>query len=218
MRAIRSSRVRRALPLVAAMALVMACSSDSVTGPSTRQNATLILRFDSLMNATSGDRPAIYSTVAEMLAEGAPVGTGTITVNGTTERVNLVAQLEVGILNNAPFDSTYTVAAWKGNGADTIIMFAQSGSSLAALSAFGAASNEDFGGTAIVVPGQLGASCMTFTAPGDVEVPTPLTCQLQGAADEFSVVLDGGAGAHVTLPNQPVAGIRLETQAPPPPC
>lgn len=200
------------------MALVIACSSDSVTGPSTRQNAALILRFDSLVNSTSGDRPATYAAIVEMLAEGAPVGTGTMTVNGATERVNIVAQLNVGILNGAPFDSVYTLAAWKGDGSDTAIVFFQSGGTVTSFSALGATSEADFGGTATVIPGQLGASCTTFTAPGDIDVPTPLTCQVQGSAAAFSIVLDGDQGAQVAVPNQPVVGIRLETQAPPPPC
>lgn len=218
MRPKRSIRVRRVVPLVAAMALVIACSSDSVTGPSTRQNATLILHFDSLMNSTSGDRPATYSAIAEMLAEGAPVGTGTITVDGTTRRMNMVAQLNVGMLNGAPFDSEYTVAAWKGDGADTVILLIQSGGTVSALSALGAASGADFGGTATVMPGALGASCTTFTAPGDIDVPTPLDCQIQTSQDSFTIVLGGGQGPTVTVPNQPVVGIRLETAAPPPPC
>lgn len=218
MRAIRSSRVRRALPLVAAMALVIACSSDSVTGPTTRQNATLILRFDSLMNATSGNRPAIYSAIAEMLAEGAPVSTGTITVGGTTERVNMIAQLNVGLLSGAPFDSEYTVAAWKGDGSDTAFVVFQSGGSVTSFSALGATSSEDFGGTASLAPGSLGAACTSFTAPGDVEVPTPLECQLQTSTTSFVIELDGNQGPEVALPEQPVAGIRLETQATPPPC
>lgn len=214
----RRVRSIRSLPLLAALAVVMACSSNSVTGLNTRQNATLILHFDSLLNSTSGDRPAIYAAIGEMLAEGAPVGTGTVVVNGTTMRMNIVAQLEVGILNGAPFDSDYTVAAWKGDGSDTAIVLIQSAGTVTSFSALGATTGADFGGTATVVPGALGASCTTFTAPGDIDVPTPIDCHLQTAQDAFSIVLGGGQGPTVALPNQPVAGIRLETAAPPPPC
>lgn len=216
MRAIRSSRVRRALPLVAAMALVMACSSDSVTGPSTRQNATLILRFDSLMNATSGDRPGIYSDIAQMLAEGAPVNTGTITVNGTTERMNMAGQFLVGMSNGVPVDSQYVLAAWKGNGSDSVIVFIQSGGTVVSFSAFGATSGEDFGGTASVVQGPLGASCTPFTAPGDIFIPASISCQAETATDTFSIVL--GGGIEVSVSNQPIAGIHAEVEAAPPPC
>lgn len=218
MRAIRSIRLRRALPLLTAMGLVIACSNDSVTGPNTRQNAALILRFDSLMHSTSGDRPAIYSAIAAMLAEGAPVGTGTITVNGTTRRMNMVAQFEVGMLNGAPLDSEYFVAAWKGDGSDTAIVLLQSGGTVQSLSAFGATSEADFNGTATVVPGALGASCTPFAAPLDIEVATPIDCHLQTAQDTFSIVLTGGQGPTLTVPNQSIVGIRLETEAPPPPC
>lgn len=217
MRVNRSNRLRRALPLLAATALAIACSSDSVTGPTTRANPALILRFDSLMHTSTGQGPFIYSAIVEMLAEGAPVSTGTITVNGTTMHVNIMAQLNVGILNSAPFDSEYTVAAWKGNGADTAIVFFQSNGSVQSFTKLGATSSND-AGTGTVVLGQLGAACTTFTAPGDVDVPTPLTCQGQSSAASFSIVVGGGQGTQLDLPNQPLAGIRLETAAPPPPC
>ncbi len=218
MRRLHSIRTRRVLPLLAAAAVVFGCSSDSVTGPTTRDNAALILHFDSLGNSTSGDRPAVYFEIAQALALGAPVGTGTVTVNGVTTRVHVVAQAVVGISGGAALDSEYIVAAWHGDGADTAVVFFQSGGTVSALSALGATSSEDFGGTASVVPGALGASCASFTAPGDIDVPTSIQCNLQPSVDSFSIVLGSGDGPTVTLPQQKVSGIRVEIESPPPPC
>ncbi len=218
MRRIHSIRIRRALPLIAAAAVAIACSSDSVTGPSTRGNAALILHFDSLKNSTSGERPGIYSQIAQMLALGAPVGTGTITIDGVPKHVNVIGVRLIGVSEGAPFDSGYAVAAWQGDGSDTAITFIQSGAVVTAISAFGDSSAISFGGTGSVVPGALGASCTSFTAPGDIEIPTTISCNLQPATDAFSITLGGGDGPAVTLPPQTVAGIRAEIEAPPPPC
>lgn len=218
MRTIRSIRTHRAVLLLAAAAVIFGCSSDSVTGPTTHDNAALILHFDSLTHSTSGDRPATYGEIATALAQGAPVGTGTITVNGATVHVHLVAQREIGVTGGAPFDSVTIVAAWQGDGSDTAIVFIQSGSSVASLSAIGATSSEDFGGTASVVPGALGASCTPFTAPLDLGVPTPISCALQPSQDTFSIVLGNGDGQTVTMPQQTISGIRVEIESAPPPC
>lgn len=218
MHCIRSIRVRRGLALLAAAVIVIGCSSDSVTGPTTRDNAALILHFDSLMHSSSGDRPAIYSDIALALAEGAPVGTGIITVNGATTRAHVVGLRIVDFSGVANLDSVYAVGAWQGDGSDTAIVFFQAGGTVTALSALDTASADNFGGTASVVPGALGATCKSFTAPSDVEVPTPVQCNLQPSVDSFSIVLGGGAGPTVTLPQQKVSGARVVIEVPPPPC
>lgn len=212
----RSLPVRPTLGLIIA-AVIAGCSSDSVTGPSTRDNAALILHFDSLMRSTSGDRPALYSEIESALAQGAPVGTGTIAVNGTTVRVHVVAQREVGIVDGTPLDSEYEVAAWQGDGSDTAIVFIQSGGSVTSIWGIGTASSEDFGGTASIAPGALGASCTPFTAPADIDVPVPIDCKSQSSVDMFSILLGDGTGPTATLPRQSVAGIRVEIETTPPP-
>lgn len=209
---------RGALAGLAAVAIVVGCSSDSVTGPTTRDNAALILHFDSLVHSSSGDRPAIYSLIAQALAEGAPVGTGTITVNGTTTHVHVVALEIVGFSGATPFDSVYEVGTWQGDGSDTAAVFFQSGGAVTALSAADTASGENFDGTASVVPGALGASCTSFAAPSDIDVPAPIQCNLEPSVDSFSVVVTSGANPAVTLPQQKVSGVRVEIAAPPPPC
>ncbi|HEX6814808.1 MAG TPA: hypothetical protein VF102_03960 [Gemmatimonadaceae bacterium] len=221
MSVVRSPRVRRAVPLLAALAIAGACSSSSVTGPNTSKNAMLLAHFDSLRVATaSGFRVDVYAEIEEMLAEGAPVGSAMVTVNGSSSRVNIVAQLEVQDLNGAPFDSVYTIGAWLGDGSDSAMVFGQSGISLLAVTAFGSASAEDFDVTGTVVVGAPRGACTSFLslAPPDIAAPAPLGCQLQTASDAFTIVLDGGQGDTISLPNQKVTGIRIVTavSAPPP--
>lgn len=203
------------------MMVAVACSSSSVTGPSTSQNAKLLARFDSLRLATSsGFRADVYANIEEMLAEGAPVGSAVITVNGSPSRFNVVAQLSVQNLNGAPFDSDYALAAWQGDGSDSVLLFSESGISLFAVTAFDSASAENFVVTGTVVPGAPSGACTSFLslASPDIEVPAPVKCQLEAASDSITIVLDGGQGATVTMPNQKVTGIRVVTtvSAPPP--
>lgn len=216
MPSISSTRPRQALAVLAAAAVVMGCSSDSVTGPTTRDNAALVLHFDSLMNSASGDRAGIYSDIGQMLAEGAPVNTGTFLLNNVPSRMHMAAQLIVSTSNGTAVDSEYVLAAWKGDGSDSAIVFIQSGGTVLSLWAFGGASSAEIGGSATVVPGPLGASCTPFTAPSDIYVPTPLSCHVQPTTNSFEVVL--GTGQVVGVSNQPIEGIRVEVESPPPPC
>lgn len=221
MTVVRSPNVYRAVPLLAVMLMAVACSSNSVTGPDTSQNAKLLARFDSLRIATSsGFRAEVYANIEEMLAEGAPVGSAVITVNGSSTRFNIVAQLSVQDLNGAPFDSDYSIAAWQGNGSDSVMLFGKSGVSLFAVTAFGSEAAEDFDVTATVVPGAPSGACTSFLslASPDIAVPAPVKCQLQTVSDSVAIVLDGGQGDTVALPNQKVTGIRVVTtvSAPPP--
>ncbi|HEV2179917.1 MAG TPA: hypothetical protein VGR59_06330, partial [Gemmatimonadaceae bacterium] len=64
MTVVRSPNVYRAVPLLAVMLMAVACSSNSVTGPDTSQNAKLLARFDSLRIATSsGFRAEVYANI-----------------------------------------------------------------------------------------------------------------------------------------------------------
>ncbi len=201
--------------LVLAAGVVVGCSSDAVTGPPPRDNAALLVHFDSLMNSTSGDRPGIYSDIAQMLAQGAPVNAGTILLNGVPDRMHMAAQLVVGTSNGTGVDSEYVLAAWKGDGSDSVIVFIQSAGTVVSFWGFGAASSGEIGGSATVVPGALGSSCTAFTAPSDIYVPMPLSCHAQPTTDSFEVVL--GTGIVVGLSNEPIDGIRVEVESAPPP-
>lgn len=215
----RPPRTRLIVLLAIATLAAAACSSDSATGPTTNQNAQLILRFDSLRNATAdGNRSGAMLDIAQILAEGAPIATGTVMVNGVAEQYHMTAELQVLDEQGAPVDSQYTVAAWKGDGTDTIALFNASAGFVAVLVGTPGASGEFIGpGTPALTLGAPGAACRSFLAvtPPDVSAPTPVSCRLESA----TVAFDGEpvAGATFALPSQSVAGIRLEVNLLPPP-
>lgn len=214
----RSPRMCLIVLFGAMMLTTAACSSDSSTGPTTNQNAQLILRFDSLHNATSDPgRSSAMLDIAQILAEGAPIATGTVTVNGVAEQYHMIAELQVLDSQGAPVDSQYTVAAWQGDGTDTIVLFNASDGFVAVLGSTPGGSSEFIGpGTPPLTLGAPGAACVSFLSvtPVEVSAPTPVTCQRQSATVAFDT--ESVAGATFALPSQSVAGIRLEVNLQPP--
>lgn len=214
----RLPRIRCIALLASATFTTVACSSGSATGPTTNQNAELILRFDSLHNATAdGNRSGAMLDIAQILAEGGPVATGTVMVNGVAEPYHMTAELQVLEVSGAPFDSQYTVAAWKGDGTDTIVAFNASAGFVVALVGTPGASGEFVGpGAPSLTLGVPGGPCHSFLSvtPPDVSAPTPLGCQQQQATVAFDAV--SVVGDTFALPTQPVAGIRLEVNIQPP--
>ena len=212
-------QIRRVFPLVAAAAVVAACSSD-VTAPTSADNAALILHFDSLKNSSSGFGPIVYAQFVELLAEGAPVQTGTITIDGTPKRVKVMAIRVVEVSDGSPVDSIYAVAAWAGDGSDTAITFVSSGTTVGAFAAIGDAQGTGDGGTASVTPGALGASCTTFTPPSDIRPAAD--DQLQPAVVGGIVLgFDKRRRAHGRASTADDQGCPRRTRGsppPPPPC
>lgn len=214
----RVPRPRLIVLLAIATLAAAGCSSGSATGPTTNRNAQLILRFDSLHNATAdGNRSSAMLDIAQILAEGAPIATGTVMVNGVAEQYHMTAELQVLDDQGAPVDSQYTVAAWKGDGTDTIALFNASAGFVAVLVGTPGVSGQFVGpGTPALTLGAPGAACQSFLAvtPPDVSAPTPVSCQLERA----TVAFDGEsvAGATFALPSQSVAGIRLVVNLQPP--
>ncbi|HEX5180979.1 MAG TPA: hypothetical protein VFW04_16735 [Gemmatimonadaceae bacterium] len=214
----RSLRMRSTVVLAIATLALAACSSDSVTGPTTNQNAQLILRFDSLHNATADEsRSSAMLDIAQILAEGAPVATGTVMVNGVAEQYHMTAELQVLDEQGAPVDSQYSVAAWKGDGTDSIVVFNASAGFVAVLVGTPAGSGEFIGqGAPTLTLGAPGAACVSFLSvtPPDVSAPTPVTCQRQSTTVAFDA--ESVVGSTFALPSQSVAGIRLEVEIQPP--
>jgi hypothetical protein len=175
MTVIRSARTRLAVPLFAATVFAVACSSNTPTGPDTSHNAALARHFETLLDASTGFRATIYSDIVAMLAQGAPVDTGTITVNGATQRVSVITERSVRLLNGAPLDSQFAIAAWNGDGTDSVILFDQSVGTFT-LWAFGEAAGEDTGGSLLVVSSPPGAQCREFLSAAlpDIDIPAPL--------------------------------------------
>lgn len=218
MTVVRLPRTRLIVLLAIATLTAAACSSDSATGPTTSQNAQLILRFDSLHNQTADpERSSAMLDIAQILAEGAPIATGTVIVNGAAEPYHMIAELQVLDTQGAPVDSQYTVAAWKGDGTDSIVLFNASAGFVAVLVGTPAGSGEFVGpGTPALALGAPGAACQSFLSvtPPEVSAPTPVTCQRQSATVAFDA--ESVAGSTFALPSQSVAGIRLEVNLQPP--
>jgi len=215
----RLPRMRLIVLFAVATLTAAACSSDSVSGPTTNQNAQLILRFDSLHNATADEnRSGAMLDIAQILAEGAPIATGTVMVNGVAEQYHMTAELQVLDEQGTPVDSQYTVAAWKGDGTDSIVIFNASAGFVAVLVGTPAASGEFIGpGNPTLALGAPGAACQSFLSvtPTDVSAPTPIRCQRQSATVAFDA--ESVVGSTFALPSQSVAGIRLEVNIQPPP-
>ena len=215
---VRLSLARRLTLLsvtVATGALLAACSSDS-TGPHTNQTIALMAHLDSLRVASSPDSESERRTqlagAITLLALGAPLYDVQITTNGSTVTYSSVAAFEVtDDIEGTPADSAFTIVAWTGDDADTLVT----------LEVFHQASGLVFSAGSVV----LGSSGATGTAtaeapngtctslldhlPPDVTVPPGITCQLETTTATATGNFNGGT---FTLPSQTIKGIRIEGQ------
>jgi len=135
-----------------------------------------------------------------------------ITTNGSTVTYSSVAAFEVtDDIEGTPADSAFTIVAWTGDDADTLVT----------LEVFHQASGLVFSAGSVV----LGSSGATGTAtaeapngtctslldhlPPDVTVPPGITCQLETTTATATGNFNGGT---FTLPSQTIKGIRIEGQ------
>ncbi|HTL96374.1 MAG TPA: hypothetical protein VL157_12570 [Gemmatimonadaceae bacterium] len=215
---VRLSLARRFVLLSATVVvgtLLAACSSDS-TGPRTNQTIALMAHLDSLRVASSPDSESERRTqlagAITLLALGAPVHDVQITTNSSTVTYSSVAAFEVtDDIEGTPADSAFTIVAWTGDAADTLVT----------LEVFHQASGLVFSAGSVV----LGSSGATGTAtaqapngtctslldhlPPDVTVPPGITCQLETTTATATGNFNGGT---FTLPSQTIKGIRIEGQ------
>jgi len=217
MRIIRLCPRAAAIVIVAVAVVAAACSSDAPTAPSTAQNAKILSRFDSLANQTDDPlRADALARIAQLLAEGAPVGTGTIRVNGVGGPFTMIAALEVTSIGGQPVDSQYTVAGWEGNAPDSVIVLMLHGGEVSATVSEHHGSVAGPGGTATITVQSGGASCTSFAgqAPPDLEVPTPSSCAEQRSQMAFASRFGNSPTITVDMPAQTVMGIRLVFDTP----
>lgn len=219
MRITRSLPSRTAFLLVGAAAALVAaaCSSSSTTGPGTSQNVRILSRFDTVANQTGDNlRSAALLQVAQLLAQGAPVSTGTFTVNGTTGQYTMIGALQVNSVGGVPVDSSYTVAAWEGNAPDSVIVVTLQDGVVSATVSAHEGSATGTGGTASVTATSGGGSCTSFAsqAPANLNVPTPTQCELQHSQVTFASVFGNAPSITVSVPAQGVTGIRLVFDTP----
>ncbi|HKB52703.1 MAG TPA: hypothetical protein VKD22_01810 [Ramlibacter sp.] len=172
--------------------------------------------FDSLRTASSPDSESQRRTqlagVITLLALGAPVHDVQLTTNDQTVTYSSVAAFEVtDDIEGNPADSAFTILAWRGDDADTLVT----------LEIFHQASGLVFSAGSVVV-GASGATgtataqapngaCTSFLdhLPPDVTVPPGITCQLQTTTASATGNFNGGT---FTLPSQTIKGIRIEGQ------
>src|SRR6185312_349580 len=169
-----------------------------------------------LLARTTADpeRANAFLSIAQILAEGAPLGTGLIKNGSVTGRFSMVAALVVDDVNGQPVDSQYTVIGYEGNAPDSVVVFNATSTAVFSLVSDHAASVGTIGGTVAITPGAPGTACKSLfeQAPPDLDAPTPIGCTLQTVQASFTVSV-GAGGDSISLPNQQVAGIRLETTA-----
>lgn len=217
MRMLRLLPSRTAFLVVAAALGAAACSSDSATAPGTSKNVHILSRFDTLANQTPDNiRALALQQVAQLLAQGAPVATGAISVNGTAGQWTMIAALQVNSVGGVPVDSSFTVAAWEGNAPDSVIVLTlQDGIVSSAVSAH-EGSIVGTGGTATVTVASGGGSCTSFAseAPSDLPLVTPTSCTVQRSQVTFAAAFGTAPAITVNMPAQAVTGIRLVFDTP----
>jgi hypothetical protein len=217
MRITRSLPIRTPFLLLAAALGAAACSSDSATAPGTSQNVHILARFDTVANQTSDNlRAGALLQVAQLLAQGAPVSTGTVSVNGTAGQWTMIAALQVNTVAGVPADSSFTVAAWEGNAPDSVIVLTLQNGVVSSVVSAHEGSVVGTGGTATITVASGGGSCTSYAsqAPRDLVVPTPAQCTVQHSQVTFASAFGDAPAITVDVPAQAMSGIRLVFDTP----
>lgn len=214
---VRSSHALRLTFLGAmalAAALLAACSSDS-TGPQANQTIALMAHLDSLRVASpdsESERRTQLAGAITLLALGGSEHDVQLTTNNTTLTYSSVAAFEVtDDIEGNPADSAFTIIAWRGDNADTLVtleifhqasglVFSAGGVVLGSSGATGTATAQAPNGTCTSLLDHL---------PPDVTVPPGIACQLETTT---ATAMGNFNGATFTLPSQAIKGIRIEGQ------
>ena len=207
----------RALPLIvlAVGAVLAACSSDT-TAPKTNQTIALMAHFDSLRAASSPDSESQRRTqlagAITLLALGAPVHDVQIATNGSTVTYSSVAAFEVtDDIEGHPADSAFTIIAWTGDNADTLVtleIFHQASGLVFSAGSVVMGSSGATGSATAQAPNGACTSLLDHLPP-DVTVPPGIACQLETTTATATGTFNGGT---FTLPSQTIKGIRIEGQ------
>jgi hypothetical protein len=211
------------LGVLAAVVAGIACSSDSATRPTVAPNIALMDRFDSLSHIAQADsdvRSELFTEIAEILAEGAPVQMATISIDGHAIRDSTVSALIVETSHGQPTDSTLQILMWDGHGPDSIIavetIATLSDLSMQLITRDGFQVNVqpfvsgiDTVALALAAPG---AACMSLLTerPPDLDPPPPTACQAQRIAMSFTLPPQFGSSDTVSMSQQTLQSIRLQ--------
>lgn len=215
---VRFARVRRVAALsatVVAGAVVSACSSDS-TAPQINQSIALMAHFDSLIALSDPDSEAERRTqlsgAITLLALGASEHDVQLTTNNTTLTYSSVAAFEVtDDIEGHPADSAFTIIAWRGDDADTLVTLEVFHQASGLVMSVGSVVLGSSGATGSAMAQAPNGNCTSLLdhLPPDVTVPPGISCQLETTTATATGNFNGGT---FTLPSQAIKGIRIEGQ------
>lgn len=215
---VRFPQVRRFALLsatVLAGAVVAACSSDT-TAPQTNQTIALMAHLDSLRTSADPDSEAERRTqlagAITLLALGATEHDVQLTTNNTTLTYSSVAAFEVtDDIEGNPADSAFTIIAWRGDDADTLVtleIFHQASGLVMSAGSVVLGSSGATGSATAQAPNGTCTSLLDHLPP-DVTVPPGIACQPETTTATATGNFNGGT---FTLPSQAIKGIRIEGQ------
>lgn len=215
---VRFPQVRRFALLsatVVAGAVVAACSSDS-TAPQTNQTIALMAHLDSLRASADPDSEAERRTqlagAITLLALGGPEHDVQLTTNNTTLTYSSVAAFEVtDDIEGHPADSAFTIVAWRGAAADTLVTLEIFHQASGLVMSAGTVVLGSSGATGSATAQAPNGNCTSLLAhlPADVTVPPGIACLLETTTATATGNFNGGT---FTLPSQAIKGIRIEGQ------
>ncbi|HEY7876899.1 MAG TPA: hypothetical protein VIC55_01665 [Gemmatimonadaceae bacterium] len=213
------------LALAMVAALLAACSSDSVTRPTTTGNIELMARFDSVLVALGPDqgaRSTQLSALITLLGLGAPVQSVSVSIDGNAATYSAVGGYEVSDdVEGHPSDSVYAVLAWRGDHADTLALVLIFQDLVDASLTTSDSAFQSTTGSGSVTAAAPNGTCTSYVdhLPTGITIPPGLTCQLETATPSADVQVASSDAQpvthHLVLPSQSVPGIRIEGQTGP---
>jgi len=208
----RALRASCATGVAAAAIAVLACSSESPTGPSLSKRVELAAHLDSARAGSTGQYAGVLLNILQAIALGAPLDSVRLTINGKTATYPMVAAYYVQSIAGRPFDSVYLIDAWS-SAVDTVwALDEHSGSALgfATRDTTLAASSTTMSGTVTASAPFGSCTSLRTEVPTDVAVPNGFVCKQQRVSTTMSgrLVLESG-NLDVTMPSQQIAGVHL---------
>lgn len=187
----------------AAIATGAACSSAPSYQAPVSPLVRLMARFDSLRvaaEAESDGRAGQYQLVADFLAQGAPIQSDSLFLDGHLLVDSAVEVVDVEDVNGQPHDSSVFLIAWDGHGPDTVISVSVgpgfngwqatwNGGSAGVTSS----PPQPALGVAIAPPGRDCSSLLT-EAPADLD--PPVAGAVSRGADQHVLHVDGAGQRH----------------------
>ena len=211
------------LATVVTIAAFVACSCGSATRPSVSPNVQLIARFDSLRRdgmARFDFRWPDYALIEQFLAEGAPVQTATMVIDGRVIHDSAVASLQLSTPTGQPSDSTLYVILWDGNGPDSVISIGIGDGARNATTFLDFSLGQTYLGSTVdgsphdtldLTMSGPGAPCASLLrdAPPDADLRTPTKCRMQTFSFSYNLFPELGTTDTVVVPVQTIRDVRV---------